>query len=88
MKTDLNIQTIIQQDEDGIFVASCPAIPGCHTQGSTYEEAVKNIEEAIRLCLKVAENDSGYKSRIQASQIEKPTFIGISNIFISRPSFL
>jgi len=40
---------IIEQDEDGIYIASCPALQGCYSQGDTIEEAKKNIEEAIRL---------------------------------------
>ncbi len=40
---------VIEQDEDGLFVASCPALQGCYTQGETYEEAVENIKDAIRL---------------------------------------
>ncbi len=38
----------LEQDEDGYIVASCPALPGCHSQGRTKEEAVANIKEAIR----------------------------------------
>ena len=37
-----------EQDEDGFFVASCPTLPGCHSQGRTREEAIANIAEAIR----------------------------------------
>lgn len=44
MKEVLNFKVIINQDEDGTFVATCPAIPGCHSQGETYEEVVKNIK--------------------------------------------
>ncbi|MBE9232819.1 type II toxin-antitoxin system HicB family antitoxin [Cuspidothrix issatschenkoi LEGE 03284] len=41
------------QDEDGIFIAECPSIPGCVTQGITEAEAQENIQEAIRECLEV-----------------------------------
>ena len=41
----------IEQDEDGYFVAHCPALPGCHSQGGTEQEALNNIKEAIALCL-------------------------------------
>ena len=41
----------IEQDETGMWVVECPAIPGCISQGETEEEAMKNIEEAIALCL-------------------------------------
>ena len=37
-----------EQDEDGYIVVSCPALPGCHSQGRTKEEATTNIREAIR----------------------------------------
>jgi predicted RNase H-like HicB family nuclease len=37
--------------EDGYFVAECPAIPGCISQGRTRDEALRNIREAIELCL-------------------------------------
>ncbi|MDO8692333.1 MAG: type II toxin-antitoxin system HicB family antitoxin [Dehalococcoidia bacterium] len=40
---------VIEQDEDGLFVASCPALQGCYTQGETYQEALENIKDAIRL---------------------------------------
>lgn len=36
------------QDEDGYIVASCPTLPGCHSQGRSREEAISNIKEAIR----------------------------------------
>ncbi|MCH8110121.1 MAG: type II toxin-antitoxin system HicB family antitoxin [Chloroflexi bacterium] len=36
------------QDEDGFIVASCPILPGCHSQGRTREEAITNLKEAIR----------------------------------------
>lgn len=38
----------LECDEDGYIVASCPALPGCHSQGRTKEEAISNITEAIR----------------------------------------
>ena len=37
----------LEQDEDGFIVASCPSLPGCHSQGKTREEAIANITEAI-----------------------------------------
>ena len=39
---------LIEPDEDGFFVASCPTLPGCHSQGRTREEAIANITEAIK----------------------------------------
>lgn len=44
----LTLPIIIEADSDGYFV-SCPALQGCYSQGDTYEEAVENIKDAIRL---------------------------------------
>lgn len=46
---DYQFTVIVERDEDGLFVVSVPALPGCHTQGETYDESLKNIREAIRL---------------------------------------
>ena len=43
----------IFRDEDGMFIAECPSIPGCVSQGKTEKEAEKNVREAIRECLRV-----------------------------------
>lgn len=85
----LNFRVIIEQDEDSIFVASVPAIPGCHTQGSTYEEAVKNIQEAIELCLEVAKHNSIYRAKIDWSETDdKNRFLGIAKIPVKLGFFL
>ena len=43
----------LYQDEDGVFIAECPSIPGCVSQGKTEGEAEKNVSEAIKDCLEV-----------------------------------
>lgn len=43
----------ITQDEDGMYVAECPSVPGCVSQGKSAQEAEANIKEAIRECLEV-----------------------------------
>ncbi len=40
---------IVEQDEDGVYIASCPSLKGCYSQGDTIEEAIENIKDAIRL---------------------------------------
>ncbi|MGA2063648.1 MAG: type II toxin-antitoxin system HicB family antitoxin [Thermoguttaceae bacterium] len=44
-------QVIIEQDEAGLYVAECPALRACYTQGRTYEEVLANIKDVIALCL-------------------------------------
>lgn len=48
----MKFNVLIEQDEEGGYVVSCPAIKGCHSQGGTMEEALRNIREAISGCLK------------------------------------
>jgi len=43
----------IYPDEDGVFIAECPSIPGCVSQGKTEEEAEENVRDAIKECLEV-----------------------------------
>lgn len=44
-------QVIVEQDEAGWYVAECPALRACYTQGKTYEEVMENIKDVIALCL-------------------------------------
>jgi len=44
---------LIEQDEDGVYVAKVPQLRGCHTQGKTVKQAMDWIREAIELCLEV-----------------------------------
>ncbi len=55
---------IIEQDEDG-YLAICPELQGCYSQGDTYEEVVSNIKDAINLHLqdRVAENEDIPKTK-------------------------
>lgn len=43
----MKFRVLIEQDEDGVFVATCPALPGCVSQGKTREEARLNVADAI-----------------------------------------
>jgi len=47
----MKYRVLIEQDEDGMFVAEVPSLPGCISQGETREEATANIKEAIELYL-------------------------------------
>lgn len=44
-------KVVLQEAEDGGYVVSCPALPGCHSQGDSANEALENIKEAIVACL-------------------------------------
>jgi predicted RNase H-like HicB family nuclease len=47
----MKYRVLIEQDEDGVFVAEVPALPGCISQGNTRKEALRNIQEAIAVYL-------------------------------------
>jgi predicted RNase H-like HicB family nuclease len=59
----------IYQDEDGIYIAECPSIPGCVSQGSTLKEAEKNIQAAIKECLAVRA-ERGMPLSVTIKQVE------------------
>jgi len=44
----MKYRVIIEQDEDGVFIAECPALPGCVSQGDTYQKSLENIQDAIK----------------------------------------
>lgn len=50
-------QTLIYRGEDGYWIAECPSLPGCLSQGRTRAEAIENIREAIALYLEALEAD-------------------------------
>jgi len=52
LKTNiLHLPILIEQDEDNIYIVSCPVFKGCHSYGKTVDEAIKNIKEVIGMCL-------------------------------------
>ena len=51
----MKFRVLIEQDEDGIYVAEAPALPGCISQGKNRSEALENIREAIALYLESLE---------------------------------
>ena len=65
----MNFTIVITRDEDGIYVAECPAIPGCVSQGKTEEEAQANIQDAIRQCLEVR-SEMGMPLTVTTRQVE------------------
>ena len=67
-----NFTVVIEKDEDGYYVGYVPSIRGCHTQGKTLDELMRNIMEAIELCLEV-----------EGKEIEPEKFIGVQNVEVS-----
>lgn len=51
--SEYSYTVILHPEAEGGYSVFVPALPGCHTQGDTLEEALKNVEEAIALCLDV-----------------------------------
>ena len=56
----MKLHVIIEKDEAGFYVAEVPALPGCLSQGKTYEEALANIQEAIEGWLEVMESKQSF----------------------------
>ncbi|MDO8505333.1 MAG: type II toxin-antitoxin system HicB family antitoxin [bacterium] len=52
---------LLEKDEDGMYIAECPALEGCYSQGITMDEALKNVQEAIELCLEEKNNKQLYE---------------------------
>ncbi len=62
---------IIEQDTDGVFIVTCPSFKGCHSYGSSIDEAVANISEAIEACI----DDDMFREPIR--------FIGVRDVEVS-----
>jgi len=67
----MTVMITLVQDEDGMFVAECPAIPGCVSQGRTREEAERNVADAIRECVAVR-REQGLPLTIEVRELEVP----------------
>lgn len=69
-------KVIVEQDEDGYFIGSVPALPGCFTQAKTLPELKKRLQEAISLCLEMVRFDSQYRQRLKDFAYN-PAFVGL-----------
>ncbi|MEK7165326.1 MAG: type II toxin-antitoxin system HicB family antitoxin [Patescibacteria group bacterium] len=72
-------KVLIEQDEDGLYVASVPELPGCYTQGKTLEIVRRRIREAIELVLESDTDVAKEKSRTPQAN---PHFFGIEDITV------
>ena len=59
----------LERDEDGVWIVECPSIPGCVSQGSTKDEALENVKDAIRLTLEVRA-EQGLPLTVETRQVE------------------
>ncbi len=76
----LQFKVLIEQDDEGIYVASVPELPGCYTQGKTLEEVRKRIKEVIELVL---EADKEVKREKLRSPGSSSHFFGVEEVTIS-----
>jgi predicted RNase H-like HicB family nuclease len=53
----LHLPIIVEMDEDGYYIVSCPLFKGCHSYGETIDEAMENIKEVIEMCLEETKSD-------------------------------
>jgi predicted RNase H-like HicB family nuclease len=58
MKTKRKFTVVIEQDEDGYYVATVPALRGCHTQAKTLDTLMKRVREVVQLCLQEDDSNS------------------------------
>jgi predicted RNase H-like HicB family nuclease len=65
----MKLSVTVDRDEDGMWVVECPSIPGCVSQGKTKAEALKNIREAMALCLEVRA-ERGLPLTVETRQVE------------------
>ena len=68
---NITLPIVIESDANGFFV-SCPALQGCYSQGDTYEEAVENIKDAVRLHIedRIADGEETPQVSVSLSTVE------------------
>lgn len=76
-KQIMDFNVLIEQDEDGVYIAKVPELDGCYTQGRTLQEVIDRIKEAIEVCL---EGDN--------EEVNPMTFIGIQRIRVERSQII
>lgn len=72
----LNYRVIIEQDEDGVFIASVSALQGCYTEGDTFEDALRNVEDVIKLHIEAR------KERGLLPDDSETEFVGVKTLSI------
>lgn len=77
MEKKYTVQVLIEQDEDGTYVASCPGLEGCYSQGDTFEEAMENIRDVILMCLRELVEEQ------KPIDLKYPEIIGVKHLEIA-----
>lgn len=77
MPQTYHLQVVLEVDEDGKYVASCPALQGCHSQGDTFEEALANIQDVIEMCLEELIEEK------RSIDLRFPEIVGIKSIEVT-----
>jgi predicted RNase H-like HicB family nuclease len=62
---------VVEKDSEGYFVATVPALPGCHTQAKSLDELMSRVREAIELCLEV-----------EGDRTESLDFVGVQRVTV------
>jgi predicted RNase H-like HicB family nuclease len=63
---------VIERDSEGYYIASVPALRGCHTQARSLDELMERVKEAIELCLEV-----------RGEEVEPLVFVGVQRVIIA-----
>lgn len=71
------VQVIVEQDEDGRYIASCPSLQGCHSQGNTFEEVLENIKDVIEMCVEELKEEN------RSIDFRYPEVIAIKNLEVA-----
>ena len=69
LERDMEFYVTMYRDEDGMYIAECPAIPGCVSQGKTEAEALANVRDAIKECLE-ARAELGMPLTVETRKVE------------------
>ena len=80
VKQELQFKVVIEQDEDGVYLASVPELPGCYTQAKTLEKVRIRIREVIKLVLDT-EKELAYEKA--TSKPSSSIFFGIENLTVN-----
>lgn len=71
-----DFKVVLEPDETGGYVVTCPSLSGCYSQGDTVDEALANIKEAIELCLE--------DMRAQGEEIPDPSRLLIGSVVVTQ----